>query len=378
MVQRTVKKDRAHMANRAANETGSIIYDEVVRIAAAQPKTGSGIADDDAALATASIGDVARLAAVAPITVSRALRNPEKVSPEKRARIQAAVERTGYRVNPFASALKSGRSNVVMAFASNMFSEQFALALHACANVLEEAGYLFLVGQTSYSYDRETAAIRSLQALKPAAVMFTGVIELEENRETLRNLGIPIMETWALPRDPIDMLVGFSNTEAGRLAAEALADGGYRKVGFIGRRGGRGALRLKGFRDGCQALGLEFVGEFLTDDVAGPSDGRRCLSALLESGSKVDAVFCANDLLALGTLMEARRRKLSIPHNFGIVGFGESDIAAEIPPGLTTVGVDSAQLGRIAGEMLLQRLSNKEFAPSVTRLDLHLTPRGSI
>lgn len=164
--------------------------------------------------------------------------------------------------------------------------------------MLEEAGYLFLVGQTSYSYDRE----------------------LEQNRETLRNLDIPIIETWAVPRDPIDMLVGFSNTEAGRLVAEALAAGGYKKVGFIGRRGGRGALRPNGFRDGCRDFGLEFVGEFLGDEVAGPSDGRRCLSALLESGASVDAVFCANDFLALGTLMEARRRKLSIPKDFGVIG----------------------------------------------------------
>ncbi|KEY54307.1 transcriptional regulator [Agrobacterium tumefaciens] len=367
------------MAKAAENETGGIIYDEVVRIPARSPRAAAtALLEDNAPLETASIGDVARLAGVAPITVSRALRNPEKVSAEKRARIEAAVERTGYRVNPFASALKSGRSNVVMAFASNMFSEQFALALHACANVLEEAGYLFLVGQTSYSYDRETAAIRSLQALKPAAVMFTGVIELEQNRETLRNLGIPIMETWAFPRDPIDMLVGFSNTEAGRLAAEALADGGYKKVGFIGRRGGRGALRLKGFRDSCRDLGLEFVGEFLSDEVAGPSDGRRCLSTLLESGASVDAVFCANDLLALGTLMEARRRKLSIPKDFGVIGFGESDIAAEIPPGLTTVGIDSAQLGKIVGEMLLNRLSKGEIAAPIRRVDLLVTHRGSV
>lgn len=367
------------MSNAVENETGSIIYDEVVRIPARSPRASStALPEESAPLETASIGDVALLAGVAPITVSRALRNPEKVSAEKRLRIQAAVERTGYSINPFASALKSGRSNVVMAFASNMFSEQFALALHACANVLEEAGYLFLVGQTSYSYERETAAIRSLQALKPAAVMFTGVIELEQNRETLRNLGIPIMETWAFPRDPIDMLVGFSNTEAGRLAAEALAARGHKKVGFIGRRGGRGALRLKGFREACSDLGLEFAGEFLSEEVVGPSDGRRCLSALLESGARVDAVFCANDLLALGTLMEARRRKLSIPKDFGVIGFGDSDIAAEIPPGLTTVGVDSAQLGRIAGEMLLQRLSNKQVVPNVARLDLLLTYRGSI
>lgn len=328
--------------------------------------------------ASASIGDVARLADVAPITVSRALRNPEQVSAEKRERIFQAVRQTGYRVNPFARALKSGRSNVVLAFASNMFSEQFALALHACAEVLEAAGYLFLVGQTSYSYERETAAIRSLQALKPAAVMFTGVIELEANREILRGLDIPIMETWALPRDPIDMLVGFSNTEAGKLAASSLAKQGHKKVAYIGRKGGRGALRLKGFREGCYEAGLDLVGELLVDDVVGLSDGRRCLSELLERETGAQALFCGNDLLALGCIMEARRRRISVPEDLAVIGFGDSDIAAEIPPGLTTIGVDSAALGHSAGEMLLARLSGREIGERIRRLPLALILRGSL
>ncbi|NTJ68028.1 LacI family DNA-binding transcriptional regulator [Agrobacterium rhizogenes] len=358
---------------------GAVIYDDVVRIPASPAEDAmriGGQASDGNA--SASIGDVARLADVAPITVSRALRNPEQVSAEKRERIFQAVRQTGYRVNPFARALKSGRSNVVLAFASNMFSEQFALALHACAEVLEAAGYLFLVGQTSYSYERETAAIRSLQALKPAAVMFTGVIELEANREILRGLDIPIMETWALPRDPIDMLVGFSNTEAGKLAASSLAKQGHKKVAYIGRKGGRGALRLKGFREGCYEAGLDLVGELLVDDVVGLSDGRRCLSELLERETGAQALFCGNDLLALGCIMEARRRRISVPEDLAVIGFGDSDIAAEIPPGLTTIGVDSAALGHSAGEMLLARLSGREIGERIRRLPLALILRGSL
>ncbi|WP_368516610.1 substrate-binding domain-containing protein [Rhizobium sp.] len=323
-------------------------------------------------MSTSADGDVA------PITVSRALRNPEQVSAEKRERILRAVKQTGYRVNPFARALKSGRSNVVLAFASNMFSEQFAVALHSCAEVLEAAGYLFLVGQTSYSYERETAAIRSLQALKPAAVMFTGLIELQANREILRGLDIPIMETWALPRDPIDMLVGFSNTEAGKLAAATLAKRGHKKVAYVGRKGGRGALRLKGFREGCREMELDVVGELLVDDVIGPSDGRRCLSELLERGTAAEALFCGNDLLALGCIMEARRRRISVPESLAVIGFGDSDIAAEIPPGLTTIGIDSAALGRCAGEMLLARLSGQKMEEHIRCLPLNLISRGSL
>ncbi|MFT3974060.1 MAG: LacI family DNA-binding transcriptional regulator [Amaricoccus sp.] len=355
------------------------VYDDVVRIPDARAPGGLDAAEGaDGPARRASLADVARLADVSPITVSRALRQPGRVSADKRQRVQRAVEQTGYRINPYASILKSGRSNIVLAFASNLMSEQFSLALQACAEVFETAGYLFLMGQTSYSYERETAAIQALHAMKPAAVMFTGVIELEANREVLRALDIPIMETWALPRDPIDMLVGFSNTEAGQLAAEVLFAKGHRRVAYIGRRGGRGALRLQGFRRRCGELGMEIVRELLVDEVTGLSQGRACLSATVAAGAEIDAVFCSNDVLALGCLMEARRLGISIPGSLGILGFGESDIAAEIPPGLTTIGIDSAGLGREAGEMLLARLSGEAVEVKVRRMDLLVRDRGSV
>ncbi len=367
------------MGNDSEAGLATFVYDDVVRIPDARssnqsdPREGSELPAQRASLA-----DVARLADVSPITVSRALRNPERVRADKRHRIQLAVEQTGYSINPYASALKSGRSNIVLAFASNMLSEQFSLALQACAEVLEKAGFLFLVGQTSYSYERETAAIRSLHAMKPAAVMFTGVIELQANREILRGLNIPIMETWALPKDPIDMLVGFSNTEAGQLAAEVLFKKGHRKVAYIGRRSGRGALRLQGFRQRCAALGMKLVGEVLVNEVTGLSKGRACLSAIIENEAELDAVFCSNDVLALGCLIEARRLGISVPADLGILGFGESDIAAEIPPGLTTIGIDSARLGRDAGEMLIARLSGETVEQKLRRLDLVVNDRGSV
>lgn len=367
------------MGNERDAASEIVIYDDVVRIADQRSsKKRACEKTTDLPARRASLADVARLADVSPITVSRALRNPDRVRVDKRKRILSAVEQTGYSINPYASALKSGRSNIVLAFASNMMSEQFSLALQACAEVLEKAGFLFLVGQTSYSYERETAAIRSLHAMKPAAVIFTGVIELQSNREALRGLDIPIMETWALPKDPIDMLVGFSNTEAGQLAGELLFRKGRRRVAYIGRRSGRGALRLKGFREQCELLGIDLVSEILVDDVEGLSKGRTCLREIIEAKTSPDAIFCANDVLALGCLMEARRLGISVPKDMGILGFGDSDIAGEIPPGLTTIGVDSAKLGKEAGKMLISRLSGATIEQKTRRLDLVVNERGSI
>jgi len=101
-------------------------------------------------------------------------------------------------------------------------------------------------------------------------------------------------------------------------------------------------------------------------------------AACLESGASVDAVFCANGLLALGALMGGSSPQAFHSQGLRCYRLGESDIAAEIPPGLRTVGIDSAQLGKIVGEMLLNRLSKGKIAAPIRRVDLLVTHRASI
>ena len=324
------------------------------------------------------IEEVAARAGVAPITVSRVLRHPDKVNPETRGRILEVIEATGYASNPHARALRSGRSNVVVAFVSNILSQQFGLAVRGFAAALETEGFDVLVGQTSYSYAKEVAMIQSLRGIRPAAVMFTGVIELEQNRAALRELGIPVIETWAYPRDPIDMLVGFSNADAGAMAAHRLAAAGHRRVAFIGRNSGRGALRRDGFRAAAVALGLEIVSEIGLSEISGLADGRGAFGALLARGETIDAVFCANDLLATGALIEARARGLAIPRDLALLGFGDNDVADQITPGLTTITFDSAAVGRTAGELLLARLAGTPLAAQQRAVELFFVERGSI
>lgn len=345
-------------------------YDNVLRV------SGHAEAPPPAAKAP-RIEMVAQLAGVSPITVSRALRQPEKLSEATRRKVLEAVERTGYESNPHARALRSGRSTLVTAFVSNILSQQFGLAIQGLAAEIEPEGYELMIGQTSYSYAKEVAMIRSLRSLRPAAVMFTGVIELEENRRALRELGIPVVETWAFPRDPIDMLVGFSNVDAGAMAARHLAEKGYRRLAFLGRSGGRGALRLQGFREEAERSGLTLVRVVTVEEVRSIADGRAALTTLLTEGEPVEAAFCANDLLATGAVIEARARGLSVPSDLAILGFGDNDAAGEIAPGLTTISMDAFDLGRRAGELLRARLAGQEPAHAVQSLPLNLVTRGS-
>lgn len=317
------------------------------------------------------IEEVARLAAVSPITVSRALRNPDLVSEATRKRILEVVQETGYWSNPHASALRSGRSSIVAVFVSNLQSQQYTRAAQACASVIEANGLQMMVGQTSYSYSRELTALQSLRALRPAAVFLTGVIELEENRQMLRDLNIPIVESWAHTRDPIDMLVAFSNVDAGRLAASHLAERGFRRPAFIGRSGGRGKLRLQGFAERLAQLDLPLAGSTVIDWVDSIEDGRIAYRKLQERGVTFDSVFCANDLLGMGALIEAVSQGQSVPGEVGILGFGDRSEFNSLPPRLSQVTVDTSQIGRQAGAMILSRLGGEPAQDRVC-LDLSL------
>lgn len=344
-------------------------HDDVLRLASPSPLAGRA--------KPVRIEEVAARAGVSAITVSRALRKPDLVSPKTRDLILKVVEETGYWSNPHASALRSGRSSIVAAFVSNFLSHQFGLAVRACTQVLENHGYQVMVGQTAYSYSRELTAIQSLRALRPAAVFFTGVIELEDNRQMLRDLNIPIVESWANPPDPLDMLVGFSNTDAGRLAASHLAEQGYQRLAFVGRSGGRGALRLAGFRQRAAELGLQVAEPVLIDMVDGAQDGRAAYRALMQQAPEIDAVFCANDLLGMGMLMEARREGRNIPEDLGILSFGGNDISDDLSPGLSTISVDSELIGRRAGELIVDRLNGSANDTIPECLDIQLTCRRS-
>ena len=323
------------------------------------------------------IEEVARLAGVSPITVSRALRQPEKVAKDKRERILQVVAQTGYASNPHARALRSGQSSVVAAFVSNIFSQQFALAVQGCAEVLEPQGYQLMVGQTSYSYAKETSMIASLRALRPAAVLFTGVIELEENRQSLRELGIPIMETWAYPRDPIDMLVGLSNYDAGFMAASHLAERGYRRVAFMARHGGRGELRRQGFapRRAARAGGRRRTGRGQSADHrrwpgrAGPAAVAR---------RQVRRRVLRQRPAGRRRHVRSARPQAGRAARSGRAGLWRNRYRRRDPARLTTIGVDSLDLGRRAGEMLLQRLGGGMPAHPHQVMPLRIHARASV
>lgn len=323
------------------------------------------------------VEDVARVAGVSPITVSRTLSNPEKVKEETRSRVSAAIAETGYVVNGFASSLRSGRSSIITVFVSNLINPHFASAVQGTIDAIEGSPYHLMFAQTGYSESVDIDVVTAVLPFRPAAVMFTGMVRSEETREALRRLDLPVVEMWGDRDDPIDMLVGSPIHEAGRVMGAHFGGMGFRHVAYCGHTESRGAVRVAGFRAGLAEHGMELGYVLPMEGTRRIEDGGAALREILEAYPACDAVFFGTDVLAHGALIEARRQGIAVPGRIAIAGFGDLDFAAFTDPPLTTVRTSSYEIGRRAGEMLLRRLAGERPQENVVLQPIALMVRQS-
>lgn len=307
------------------------------------------------------MADVARQAGVGTITVSRALRTPELVSPEVRERVRAAVESTGYVPNLAAGTLKSQRSKIVAAIVPTLRNTIFADTVEGLADELRAHGYQLMLASSGYSRETEEDILRKLLGQQPAAVVLTGTEHSARVRSLLTGLRIPVIETWDLTNRPIDRVVGFSNREAARQLTLALARRGYRRIAFVGTPPEferRATLRLEGYRQAMRELDLP--ADELIDDDAGVTiaAGARAIDRLLQRPRQPDAVFFVNDVPAFGAIQQCQRLGIEVPGRVAIAGFGDFEIASAALPSLTTVRIPGENIGRTAARMLVEALTD--------------------
>lgn len=299
--------------------------------------------------------DVARVAGVSPITVSRALHRPERVSEATRERVLEVVRAMGYVPNLLAGSLATSKSRLVAILLPTIANSIFATAVQAIMDRLTEAGYQSLLGPTGYSPEKEEALLEAILGRRPDAIVLTGTLHTAASRERLASAGIPVVEAWDLSDNALDMQVGFSHEEVGRLVADHFHHRGYRRFAVITVDDPRGIRR-------CNAL-TDRLKEFEIDDVAVevlplPATwevGREGLKRLMQLEKRPELVFCSSDTVALGVLAEAAHMGLRVPEDIGVLGFGDTANSRFAHPALSTIGVNSAAMGKAVAECLLRR-----------------------
>jgi len=329
------------------------------------------------ATGSVTLADVAKLAGVSPITVSRVVNRPELVTANTLAHVQQVIERTGYVPNLLAGGLASKRTRLVAALVPSITNAIFVEAVQALTDRLWEAGYQVLLGLSGYPATREDALLAAVLSRRPDAIYLTGINHSPEARQRLINARIPVVETWDMTPTPIDMLVGFSHEQIGEAVARHLLAKGHRSFGLLWADDARALARRRGFQSELEAGGCDQV-QVVT--VPAPSTltlGRQGLSRLFEQGARPTAVFCSSDLLAHGALEEARSRGISVPDQLALIGFGDLEFTQHTFPALSTVRVDRAAIGRQAAELILSRIEGTNGDARVIDVGFEIVDRGT-
>lgn len=315
--------------------------------------------------------DVAKLADVSAITVSRALRNPDVVSPELRKRINAAVHKLAYVPNLAASRLASSRSHSVGIIVPTLYNVIFAEYLRALHEVFLNSGFQVVVVNSRYSQSEEEQAIRTLLGQRVEAIIIVGVDHTPMARHLLTQSKIPVIETFELADNPIHINIGLSQAKAGRDATQFLIDLGHRKIGFVvGQQDIRAAARLAGYLEAMGKAGPEY--QPMVTSLPQHSSialGSTLLASLVNRGEIPEALFCNDDNLAMGAIMKCREIGIKVPEEISILGFHDLEFAACASPPLSTVATRLYEIGKLAAEAAVKELSGRRLAVS-TQIDV--------
>lgn len=324
--------------------------------------------------------DVAVAAGVSAITVSRVINQPENVSDALRQQVQKAIDMLGYIPNQYASSLASSKSKVIGVAIPSLSNTVFNDVLRGVYDVMGTAGYKVLLVDTHYSPLEEEKMIRTLLSQSPEGLIITGGDQTRTCQNLLQKSRVPVVQIMELLDEPLDMNVGFSHWQAGYDVVKHLLDQGCSRIGFIGARmDPRVQQRMQGFKKA-----LEDAGKFgkncivATPEPSSIAVGGELFKSLLAStNGAVDAVFCANDDLALGALFESQRMNIKVPGDLAVCGFNDIEASRFVNPSLTSVQVGRYEMGVKAAEMVIERLNGNADDPKVVDMGYEIKQRQS-
>jgi LacI family gluconate utilization system Gnt-I transcriptional repressor len=307
-----------------------------------------------------TLDDVAELARVSPITVSRALRNPAIVSQELRQRIESAVAKLGYFPNLAASRLASSRSHTVGVIVPTLYNVIFAEYLQAIHVEFLSAGFQVVVVNSRYSTEEEDEAVRTLLGQRVEAIIIVGTTHTAMTRRLLQRSRIPVIETFELTEDPINVNIGLSQTKAGYDATRFLIEMGNRRIGFgMGHHDIRASARLTGYKQAMEEANLSWEGLLISNPQQSTITlGSTLMDGFLAMPNHPDAIFFIDDNLALGASMKCRQLNRRVPNEISILGFHDLEFSAYASPSLSSVATHRYELGRLAAATAISMIKD--------------------
>lgn len=317
-----------------------------------------------------TLSDVARAAGVGESTVSRVLRRHGSYSPETRDKVLEVVERLGYVPNRIAGALASTGSDLIAIVVPSLANIVFPDVLRGAGQALAGTGYQSVVGVTGYDELAEEELIRSVLAWRPRAMIMAGLEHTRTSRDMIRASGVRVAEVLDIDGTGMDIVVGFSQRDAGRASARHLLARGRRRIGYVGielARDHRAGKRLAGFEEVLAAAGSPVVDREIADAPSSADVGRHGLARLLARRPDLDAVYFGNDDMAIGGYFHCLAESIPVPGRLALFGFNGLDVGQCLPQPLSTIRTPRFEAGETAARLLVANA-----APTVVDLGFQL------
>jgi LacI family transcriptional regulator len=307
---------------------------------------------------------VAELAGVSLGTVSNVLNRPHLVAERTRRRVEQAIAETGFVRNGSARQLRAGHSpliGLIVLDVSNPFFTEVARGVEDAANAADS---IVVLCNSDDASAKEQRYLQSLEEQRVQGILITPVNSSEASVQRVRNHGIAVVLLDHPSRSTDLCSVAVDDVLGGELAATHLLTQGHRCIGFLhGPATIRQiAERQRGVLRAVKRFGLDPQTAVLniTASAQNTSEGEASVEMLFASEQRPTAVFCANDLLALGLMRGLAKRGIRIPQDIAIVGYDDVDFANVLSPPLTTIRQPKYELGYKAAQLLLEETQNPE------------------
>jgi LacI family gluconate utilization system Gnt-I transcriptional repressor len=318
--------------------------------------------------ASPTLADVARLAGVSEVTVSRVVRNKGPISATTRQVVTTAVQTLGYVPNRAAGALASAASKLVAVLLPSLSNVVFAEVLRGVHAGLAGTEFQAMVGVTDYDPAQEERLLSALLAWHPAAVITTGFDHNPASRKMLANPRLRVAEVMEIGADPIDLAVGLSHDAAGRASVQHLVARGYRRIGYVGHdltADLRAGQRRTGILAGLAQAGLRLEGEALYPGPSSSLAGRDALAALLGRSPNLDAVIFSNDDMAVGGYFHCLAAGIAVRDKLALFGFNGLEIGQALPRPLSTLRSNRFLIGQVAVTTVLAQNERPSLPVSI-------------
>lgn len=307
-----------------------------------------------------TMASIAERAGVSVASVSRVL-NGASARRDTTERVRRAAAELGYVPNAVARSLKDGRTRQLTFAVPDIGNPAYVAMVRAIQAVTKAAGYRLLLHSTDAVAEDELAVVRSLGDRTSDGLIICPIRITDEHIKALTNAAGPVVVIGSPPEDvPVDS-VRADSVAGAAVAVRHLHATGRRRIAFVNGPADTvpGRNRARGYRAALAECGLRFDEELVVTTDFSIDAGTAAAERLLRLGVRPDAVFCANDQLALGVVRALHSHGLRIPETIAVAGMDNSSLAQAAWPPLTSVDLRSSLRGRRAAELLLERLARQ-------------------